>query len=62
MASKYRSFQDGINDLGDAPMMDPAVLAWALAAVVDRRIWEVRVARYGVCVYPIGHPPEDLEQ
>ena len=62
MVSKYRTVQDAINALGDSPATDPAVLAWALARTVDRRIWEVRVARWGVCIYPTGHPPEDLEQ
>ena len=52
MPSKYRTTQDAINALGHEPLTDPAVLAWALARVVDGRVWEVRVARFGVCIYP----------
>jgi hypothetical protein len=55
--SRFRRTQDLINDLGDLPMSDPAVLAWALARIVDQRIWEVRVARFGVTIYPREVPP-----
>jgi hypothetical protein len=55
--TRYRRTQDQINDLGLLPMTDPAVLAWALARIVDPRVWEVRVARFGVTVYPRQLPP-----
>lgn len=60
MPSKYRTIQDAITALDDLPTTDPAVLAWALARLIDRRVWQVRVARFGVCVYPIGREPEDM--
>lgn len=56
MPSKYRTIQDALNALGDLPMTDPAVLAWALGRVVDRRAWEVRVAEWGVAIYPVVPP------
>lgn len=59
MESRYRVIQDAIKDLDDRPLTDPAVLAWALARVVDRRVWEVRVARWGVCLYPREIPPSE---
>jgi hypothetical protein len=55
--SRFRRTQDQISYLDDLPMSDPAVLAWALARVVDQRVWEVRVARFGVTVYPRKVPP-----
>jgi len=53
MASPYRTCQDEIRALEELPCTDPAVLAWALGRIVDRRVWEVRVARFGVCIYPV---------
>jgi hypothetical protein len=57
MPSRYRQTQDHIKDLEAIPMTDPAVLAWALARIVDQRVWEVRVARFGVTVFPRELPP-----
>jgi hypothetical protein len=57
MKTRYRAAQDLINDLDILPMTDPAVLAWALARIVDQRVWEVRVARFGVTLYPRQLPP-----
>ena len=57
MPSRYRRTQDQINYLDTIPMTDPAVLAWALAKVLDLRSWEVRVARFGVCIYARAVPP-----
>ena len=58
MTSPYRVVQDAIKAIGTRPSTDTAVLAWALARVLDRRVWEVRVARYGVCIYPVGAQPD----
>lgn len=57
MKTRYRAAQDLINDLDALPMTDPVVLAWALARIVDQRVWEVRVARFGVTLYPRQLPP-----
>jgi len=59
MPSKYRVTQDAIDQLTTAPMTDTAVLAWALARVVDARCWEVRVAKWGVVIYPVGSCPAE---
>jgi hypothetical protein len=57
MSSRYRQTQDQINYLDTIPATDPAVLAWALAKIVDQRVWEVRVARFGVTLFPRELPP-----
>jgi hypothetical protein len=57
MKTRYRVSQDLINELEALPTTDPAVLAWALARIVDQRVWEVRVARFGVTLYPRQLPP-----
>lgn len=57
MKTRYRKTQDLIGDLERLPMQDPAVLAWALARIVDPAAWEVRVSRFGVTLYPRQLPP-----
>jgi hypothetical protein len=58
MASPYRTCQDAIRSLEARSSADPAVLAWALARIVDRSVWEVRVSRFGVCIYPVEQEAE----